>query len=1821
MVYDPLMHGEERRGRARPPRWAVVVAVAGLLSTILATGVSAASTHERSVDGLVALYRFDEGGGGTVADSAPAGVAPDLLIGEPSAVTWGDGVLTVNGPAAIASTGPARELTDAIAAAGAVTIEAWVRPANVTQDGPARIVTLSDGPRDRNLTLGQGLWGSADPARFDVRLRTSTTSTNGTPSLSTPPGTATTALTHVAYRWSPDGRATLFVDGTAVASGTVEGDLTTWDPSYRLGLADEIGGGRPWVGALDLVAVYARALGDDEIAAHHAAGPDAPLEAPDTAAPRISDLEVTTTADGATFAWTTDEPATSVVRIGTTPAYGRTEGASELVTGHRLDVAGLTCDTVHHWSVESADGAGNTTTTPDATLRTGPCPDPDPPPEPGTTYREVWVPHSEFTGGCHDSAGGSWYIEPSPSCTKTLRVDLPFDPAQADRVEVFLDLWRNRSPPAVWFTINGGPPIRPDVGSDWSRTPWTSGDLRAQLTTGTNTLVFGADAAAHVHDVVIRAHFSSPGQLGGTDAAAPDGGVTSVGGVAPGSTIDLDALPGGRLAITADAADTGSGVAYVQIVGRYDGYDEDNDGLTRDWHILSRNNWGPGASTQGDGSGTRPTGSATHHVGSDATAPWEVSWDPSLVPAQDDVWFKARIVDAAGNVRETAPVGPYRLHRSASEVRWIRPAAFTDAGLHMGGNRHQEHAVTFDLGDDLTGLSGAVLIGNYWGNPQVTVNGGSHRTVFGWDGDPTDRWDLSRLPLDLEDLRPGTNTVRFRHNLLEVPFGAFIERPGPVIVLTRRLSGPPRIERHPRQATAVEGAEAGFDVVASGGGLTSTSFRWQRDIGSGFEDIGGATGPTLTVPPVTAEQTGTRFRVVVTAGGETVTSLPAVLTVTPVGGSPSGPWAHPGYERRILVRAGAGPVPRSDRWAVAPLPSGASGVPDGAAIRLVEVDSAGAVVDPDVPVEVADPEGDGTDRVVLLMRGATPAGTVRAYHLYVDTDGSEAPTPVADTVVVTPVVDEGQDAFSIATPTQTLVLQRAAGALSSLLDDRGVDWIDHRSSAAGTGGAFRGYPNVADTVFHPGATTAVTTLLHDGPLSASFRVETTDGLWAYRLDVFGDRAEFTVEDFPDRRCGVVASAACETGEAAAGTDFWWQYEGVPGGSLGSEDRVVRPGADGVGHVANDHTANLNEDLNGPEWIGVVDRTAGRAVLNLSATDDPLPDLYRRFVTSGQPAMAAVAFGRLAATGGGSPSGVLPYRPADVNRPVVHRFTLALAGAADEAATAAAARDLGAPPVVAVGSAEDRPPAGASGEVWTDPFDGSGLDPAWTFVDPLGDGSVAVGGGAVTISVPGGTSHNPWDGVNPAPRIERPAPAGDFSFEADIASTVSRQYQMNGLMVLADDGRFVRYDLFWGKEPRLFAAVVHPDGSEQVLVNQRAPSAGEVSLRIVRTAAGWSFQHGSPDAWVEAATVPEPLTAARLALFAANHASGSSSPPAHDGVFSEARMTAEASPPPDDPPPEDTRPARFDLFYGSDVTFGVPGVAQRWLNVPGNVTDPDGVTRLEARLDGGPWQTMGLGPEEPRLPRPGDFNVEIDTQGLTAGAHRLELRATDARGDTTTEEVTIRHQPGNRWPLPYRADWSSGPVTGLAQPVDGRWLSVPGGVASDATGFDRLLAIGDATWADYEVVVPITVHSVDPAGYPCPSCGPGIGVLARWNGHGADAHQPHRSVIPLGGLLWYRYRSDGSEGLEARNHKNKLVDSDAGFVLSPGTTYVFKLQVWTNPASGKHRYRLRVWEQGTPEPGSWQLVMWQGTTAPAAGSVLLVAHWVDATFGDVDVRPL
>jgi hypothetical protein len=75
-----------------------------------------------------------------------------------------------------------------------------------------------------------------------------------------------------------------------------------------------------------------------------------------------------------------------------------------------------------------------------------------------------------------------------------------------------------------------------------------------------------------------------------------------------------------------------------------------------------------------------------------------------------------------------------------------------------------------------------------------------------------------------------------------------------------------------------------------------------------------------------------------------------------------------------------------------------------------------------------------------------------------------------------------------------------------------------------------------------------------------------------------------------------------------------------------------------------------------------------------------------------------------------------------------------------------------------------------------------------------------------------------------------------------------------------------------------------------------------------------------------------------------------------------------------------------------------------------------------------------------------------------------------------------------------------------------------------------------------------------------------------------------------------------------------------FFPDMGTTYMFRLRVESTPGAGG-LYSLKVWEAGQTEPADWNLSIQDDATDLPSGSFQLLAHHVDATYGDVTVMPL
>ncbi len=344
-------------------RQAITVPSVDATYTIRYTG---ARQPERISDGLLALYTFDEGDGDTVSDTSRAGSPLNLTIADPGKVTWGDGTLTVDSPTLIRSATAATKINTAVKASNELTLEAWVRPANTTQTGPARIVSVSANTRKRNVTLGQGANTGAPGTFYDVRLRTTETGNNGSnPSLSSPEGSLSTDVSHVVYTRRDNTVSLLYVDGVQVASGfrfnlsgpAIGGDLSNWAAGHGLVLANEQTGDRPWLGTFDLVAIYDRNLWPEEVRQNFKAGPRStgnrwPVANPDDVRVSMGGRVVIDV-----LANDTDDRALNPATVTTTPAANgalRVDPVSGAVT-YRHDGSGPAIDSFSY-TVEDDQG-------------------------------------------------------------------------------------------------------------------------------------------------------------------------------------------------------------------------------------------------------------------------------------------------------------------------------------------------------------------------------------------------------------------------------------------------------------------------------------------------------------------------------------------------------------------------------------------------------------------------------------------------------------------------------------------------------------------------------------------------------------------------------------------------------------------------------------------------------------------------------------------------------------------------------------------------------------------------------------------------------------------------------------------------------------------------------------------------------------------------------------------------------------------------------------------------------------------------------------------------------------------------------------------------------------------------------------------------------------------------------------------------------------------------------------------------------------------------------------------------------------------------
>jgi len=124
-----------------------------------------------------------------------------------------------------------------------------LRSAESSQQGPARIFTISADPYSRNLTVGQ------EDRDLVVRLRTPSTTPNGLPPYVVSKVFESNSW-HELELLIADNELRLSLDGSEVLADPLPTDaLRSWDPDFRAALGNELTWDRPWLGDISVAEI------------------------------------------------------------------------------------------------------------------------------------------------------------------------------------------------------------------------------------------------------------------------------------------------------------------------------------------------------------------------------------------------------------------------------------------------------------------------------------------------------------------------------------------------------------------------------------------------------------------------------------------------------------------------------------------------------------------------------------------------------------------------------------------------------------------------------------------------------------------------------------------------------------------------------------------------------------------------------------------------------------------------------------------------------------------------------------------------------------------------------------------------------------------------------------------------------------------------------------------------------------------------------------------------------------------------------------------------------------------------------------------------------------------------------------------------------------------------------------------------------------------------------------------------------------------------------------------------------------------------------
>lgn len=338
--------------------------------------------------------------------------------------------------------------------------------------------------------------------------------------------------------------------------------------------------------------------------------------------------------------------------------------------------------------------------------------------------------------------------------------------------------------------------------------------------------------------------------------------------------------------------------------------------------------------------------------------------------------------------------------------------------------------------------------------------------------------------------------------------------------------------------------------------------------------------------------------------------------LAPIDNKAATQWWNNGWSYRVAFEVDSGNFTRTNKPVAVTInlttalnSISKSGSVDTDSFRIVEINSAGEVVNAEVPFQFEktsnfNPLTNATGELIWILQGETQKNIKRNYQLYFDFENKSIPSANIPQLVKTTdnVTHKEYASIKIETSNGEYYYHKTGGGFATLIDKDSKDWISW-NKGTGANEDFRGVPNMVHPndggYFHPGRDTVQTEILNSGPIRTSFR-SFVGTEWEVIWDIYPEYANMRVSKAPSTK------------------NYWFLYEGTPGGTL-ELDKDILTKSDGTSIFASQEWTT---DIAGEEWIYVSDGTLNRSLFLAHHQDDQFIDGYVDMDT-----MTVFGFGR------------------------------------------------------------------------------------------------------------------------------------------------------------------------------------------------------------------------------------------------------------------------------------------------------------------------------------------------------------------------------------------------------------------------------------------------------------------------------------------------------------------------------------------------------------------------------------------------------------------